>query len=967
MGFVVDFVDSAVSAVVGAVDDVATAVTNTVKAAIKDPVKTIAQVAAVATGNTWALPLIEGADVAYAGGSIGDVAKAIVVSDLTQGVAKGISESVGTELSDALGKTGATIAAQGTANAAVAVIRGRDPLQAFVSGGISAAVPAVLGKVDAFTDLPPMAQRAIQSTVAASLTEQDVSGALINSLVQSSNLTAKILKSVDPEGTMFTAGQSAVLGNTLMSGISASLSGRDASAAMQSALFNAGTQAVKQFVKNDFKTSVDGVTNAWSQAQEQKQKLNSNAEQQATLASEYAKTANELNAKVDTQQQLFDAQQKLRDEYSALAGQGASAEVLNQKVEALDAATQKYNDYATSLKQEYERTYSPILNSKAQEIEQLKSNRAIVEQSYNAAINSVNKASKPVEDVANQISEKTKEFAVAELNPEFNSEAYAKLNNVTGNAYEHYLSTGYETKLPTSYESGAKAALKSIGYDASADEVKQVADLFKQSANPDVALDKFYDERTVTQDELSQFQKDTGVSLTAEQQTSLTGKINESDVLSDLMKLSQVNKQDATAKESRSNYLLEQATKAYQDEGYPPELAQQFAQQNLASLSQADAKSIQDKTDYAAYLKSRYGTDSPKYREAAQDLLEAKASVGGYGVVKDQSGAYKTTSGATIDPASFKTVTDLATSTLKGAAESALDFLVPSAQASGKDRVVLPQPTDTKEAAWEDYKFFFDLHAKPDPQAAYAGLSPEQKAAYERASREFQGSSEDRQKEALLAYRRGATSTSGPSEQDILETLKSQSAEQDEMAAALAALQGSAGAGYVTPQEAQGIATRLGYTPSGMDELLQFTGQKSQADIEKEIAKYIDPQMVTADEAIKAYLDLGLQSPTQSDITRFVGQRPQNELSKQISSYLPVASANAATAASNRQMDIGNLFGLMGLMQANQPKKETPIPLVGEIKPYDFTSDLLAGVYKPNTMNQYQANDQLLNIARGQP
>ena len=66
-------VDEIVSPVVDAVDDVIAAVKD-------DPLKAIATFAAVATGNAWAIPLIEGADVAQNGGDIGDILEATAKS-----------------------------------------------------------------------------------------------------------------------------------------------------------------------------------------------------------------------------------------------------------------------------------------------------------------------------------------------------------------------------------------------------------------------------------------------------------------------------------------------------------------------------------------------------------------------------------------------------------------------------------------------------------------------------------------------------------------------------------------------------------------------------------------------------------------------------------------------------------------------------------------------------------------------
>lgn len=92
MGGVISAIGDAVGSVVDAVGDavewVGDTVSNVVEAAIDDPVKTIAQVAAVATGNAWALPAIEGVDVLEEGGSIEDALKGAA---LTFAVQQGVS------------------------------------------------------------------------------------------------------------------------------------------------------------------------------------------------------------------------------------------------------------------------------------------------------------------------------------------------------------------------------------------------------------------------------------------------------------------------------------------------------------------------------------------------------------------------------------------------------------------------------------------------------------------------------------------------------------------------------------------------------------------------------------------------------------------------------------------------------------------------------------------------------------
>ena len=91
---IVEFIDDSKDFVV---DDVADPILDTVTAVIKDdPVKAIAQITAVATGQTWALPLIEGADVAQNGGDVGDVLEAAAKVYVAQQVGSMAGEYAGT-------------------------------------------------------------------------------------------------------------------------------------------------------------------------------------------------------------------------------------------------------------------------------------------------------------------------------------------------------------------------------------------------------------------------------------------------------------------------------------------------------------------------------------------------------------------------------------------------------------------------------------------------------------------------------------------------------------------------------------------------------------------------------------------------------------------------------------------------------------------------------------------------------
>jgi len=125
-----------------------------VKGLADDPLGSLAKIAAIATGNVWMLPLISGAQTAINGGDFGDVLTTVATGYLTQGVGSyfgdvtgefisgsGLGDAIGQGATDFIG----TVVGQGVAGATTAVVYGEDPLDAFINGGLTAAVGAGLG------------------------------------------------------------------------------------------------------------------------------------------------------------------------------------------------------------------------------------------------------------------------------------------------------------------------------------------------------------------------------------------------------------------------------------------------------------------------------------------------------------------------------------------------------------------------------------------------------------------------------------------------------------------------------------------------------------------------------------------------------------------------------------------------------------------------------------------------------
>lgn len=90
-----DVVEGAVDLAGDAIEAVGDAAESVVEGALKDPIGTVAKVAAVATGNAWALPMISAGTVVANGGDLGDALKAGAITYAAQGIGGWAADEVG--------------------------------------------------------------------------------------------------------------------------------------------------------------------------------------------------------------------------------------------------------------------------------------------------------------------------------------------------------------------------------------------------------------------------------------------------------------------------------------------------------------------------------------------------------------------------------------------------------------------------------------------------------------------------------------------------------------------------------------------------------------------------------------------------------------------------------------------------------------------------------------------------------
>lgn len=477
MSVVVKAVTSVVKSVVKVVKKVVNTVVDVVKAAIKDPITTVLKVAAYATGNAWAIPLIDGASTVAKGGSLGDGIKAAVISYGTSVIAGKVGTPVGKAAGNFAASQGASAATQqlvtnvitrGVGNAAVAVLTKQDPVKAFVAGGVSAAAGAVLGQIPGFDKQPAWVQNTVASTVGAVVSGQKkFDEAAAGILIATSGIVTEAIKLYDPDGTKLTAGQRAVATDAIFKTTSAALAGRDASAALTQSLTNAAVRTIGTYASEAISSATGAIADGYDRVSNYGKQMDTVAASSTEAANQFNAVNDKLKAEVSEQDRLFRAQDSARAAYEA--------DPTEVNYNAVNAAIHTYNTYSETLEKSYTEYYKPTLDGLSSKLSSYQTEYEKLSQTATAEQvqlkGQIDGFSKTL-DVA--YNEGNKEFADALL-PGFDADAYKALNpNIPKDEdpYLHYITTGqYEGNKGTKEQlKESTAALDAIMSNPSVDE-----------------------------------------------------------------------------------------------------------------------------------------------------------------------------------------------------------------------------------------------------------------------------------------------------------------------------------------------------------------------------------------------------------------------------------------------------------------------------------------------------------------
>ncbi len=633
-GAVVDLVEDVGGAITDAVDwvvdevidPVVTTVGNVIDGMMDDPIKSIAMIAA-SIYAPWAIPLIEGADIAISGGDIGDVLEGMAKSYVMQAAGQYVGQAAGAWAGEAAGsleyadeaaraaamKTAAQVVGSAAGNAAVAVVAGRDPLEAMLIGGVSAAVPAVLGQSSAFQGLPKAAQNVISAGVTSALTGANPTASMINGLIAATDITSTILKESGADQFLKTDAQRAIVSDILMGTISAAVSGGNGSNVLQAALMKAGSKALGELVTDGFKTVVDEVSGTAQAAREKAALLEENQMAQQTAVDGYNQvrdTLSQRNAELGTLKTGADA---------AMAAFNANKNADTKA--AAEAAIEQYNTYARILKSDYDTTYKPQLEQYGAELDALKVTHATASGDYEKLVQSLATKTDKLSEALDPIYGKLQETVVKAVDPNFDAEQYRKLNGLGADvdAYEHYLDVGQREGFITN------------------DKDKVIADkaaAFEQATGvklPEYIIDNAKANDNATRDAaVSNYVDNTLVDMKT---AAATKTAAQNAVLDSYAK--------AGYSQAQINYLI--------DSGKAGTYVNEIMSKQQAGVEQL--------RDYAKAVYDSAGPDSAEYKTAYKAALDGMAAYGGYGVVKDSSGSYISTQNGKLDPDTLVPVT----------------------------------------------------------------------------------------------------------------------------------------------------------------------------------------------------------------------------------------------------------------------------------------------------------------------
>ena len=515
-------VDELVDPVVDAVDDVIDAVED-------DPIKAIATVAAYATGNAWAIPIIEGVDVAQNGGDIGDIleasAKAYVAQQAGSYAGKYAGEAA---VAAGTGETAATILGTASGQAASAAVLGQDPVQAFITGGLKASIEAGLGYIDekvtavvddatgtgdtgtgtgdtgtgtgtgdtgigaiddakSFLEEYPTVKNVLADSLEAALTGKEITGDLIMGAVTKGKITKELVQEylttgnfdpTDPADQRYLA----ALTTTTQNVVNATFSGADVSDTFYASANAYGKQELIRIVDKEVKNTIDKVTGDYQKVEATATQLDKENASYTKIAQSYNSYVAELDRRIGIRDGKLAEVNRLREVLkNTRLDTAADRPAYQAALDNYNNAVNDFNAYSNEVDTYYENRFKPDTNALKIQLDRKADDIAALTTQYDTQKNDLVSTGDQLDDELVPVANAVQNTLVrAMTGDEFNAAEYRAVNDLgdisDDDARYHWLTTGkdenlpvnaaqYQKELDTALTSSMQGTLEALGLD----------------------------------------------------------------------------------------------------------------------------------------------------------------------------------------------------------------------------------------------------------------------------------------------------------------------------------------------------------------------------------------------------------------------------------------------------------------------------------------------------------------------
>ena len=413
-----------------------------------DPVKLVAQITAIATGQTWTLPLIEGADVVQNGGDLEEVLEAAAKVYVAQQVGSMAGEYAGTATQTATSsEVAASVIGAGVGSATSAVILGQDPIEALKTGGVSAAIGASLGQLETstgFTDLPDSAKAVINAGITAAVTDGEVTPETITAALVQATVTTNIVDKYVKDNPDMSDTSQAILTDSILAASKAAFSEGNVTQAVMNSITNQGFKQLTASLDNLIKTgNIQGVRDSYDVLKTTASSITNESASLKNNIAEHNKLISELNPRFTERDRLYNIMESARI--------NDNRDPTTETRTTLNNAITAYNEYATELNNDYYNNYQTKLEDLKFKIDKSQLDITGFEDTYEKQYNKlVDSADKLDEDTAPIYSTAEKVFTLG-MDETFNPDEYAVLNNLSEDQdpYYHWLTIGKNDGLHT--------------------------------------------------------------------------------------------------------------------------------------------------------------------------------------------------------------------------------------------------------------------------------------------------------------------------------------------------------------------------------------------------------------------------------------------------------------------------------------------------------------------------------------